>query len=114
MRFSKVRHASANALRLSSSLPSTAAGSGIELTAAARPGSTEALANGALGAVVLATASGGKTNDNVTSPGTESQQVADLRSKDVEQIVGRRLASAYRREESSAASVGAATPAEAK
>src|SRR4030088_3484001 len=43
-----------------------------------------------------------------------AQQVAEVRSKDVEQIVGRRLASAYRRQESSAAGVGTATPVETK
>src|SRR5579859_1553161 len=43
-----------------------------------------------------------------------AQQIADLRGKDVEQIVGKRLASAYRREESTAAAVGTPTPAEAK
>jgi hypothetical protein len=43
-----------------------------------------------------------------------AQQVADLRGKDLEQIVGRRLANAYRRDESAAAPVGTATPAETK
>ncbi len=43
-----------------------------------------------------------------------AQQVADLRGKDLEQIVGRRLANAYRRDESTAAAVGTATPAETK
>jgi small subunit ribosomal protein S5 len=43
-----------------------------------------------------------------------AQQVADLRSKDVEQIVGRRLASAYRRAEGTNAGVAAAPAAESK
>ena len=43
-----------------------------------------------------------------------AQQVAELRGKDLEQIVGRRLASAYRRDESTAAAVGTATPAETR
>jgi len=43
-----------------------------------------------------------------------AQQVAELRGKDLEQIVGRRLANAYRRDESTAVAVGAATPAETK
>src|ERR1700719_3709631 len=43
-----------------------------------------------------------------------AQQVADLRGKNLEQIVGRRLANAYRRDESTAVAVGTATPAETK
>jgi len=43
-----------------------------------------------------------------------AQQVAELRGKDLEQIVGRKLANAYRRDESTAAPVGTATPAETK
>jgi small subunit ribosomal protein S5 len=48
-----------------------------------------------------------------------AQQVAELRGKEVEQIVGKRLAAAYRRQESggkgsSAANVAEATPVEAK
>jgi RND superfamily putative drug exporter len=42
----------------------------------------------AIGAVVLATASGGKTNDNFTIPGTESQQVSDLLAKRVPALSG--------------------------
>ena len=45
-----------------------------------------------------------------------AQQVADLRSREVEQIVGRKLASAYRRAEGGVATTAepAATPAETK
>src|SRR5579859_6859803 len=42
----------------------------------------------AIGAIVLATASGGKTNDNFTIPGTESQQVSDLLAKKVPALSG--------------------------
>ena len=42
----------------------------------------------AVGAIVLAIASGGKTNDNFTIPGTESQQVADLLVKKVPVLSG--------------------------
>jgi hypothetical protein len=47
-----------------------------------------------------------------------AQQVAELRGKEVEQIVGKRLAAAYRRQESGgkgpAANGAEATPVEAK
>jgi RND superfamily putative drug exporter len=42
----------------------------------------------AVAAIVLASASGGKTNDNFTIPGTESQQVADLLKKNVPALSG--------------------------
>jgi len=42
----------------------------------------------AVAAIVLAHASGGKTNDNFTIPGTESQQVADLLTQKVPALSG--------------------------
>ncbi len=42
----------------------------------------------AIGAIVLATASGGKTNDNFTIPGTEAQQASDLLSQKVPALAG--------------------------
>ena len=43
-----------------------------------------------------------------------AQQIADLRSKDVEQMVGRRLANAYRRSDGSEPAAAAAAAAEVK
>jgi RND superfamily putative drug exporter len=42
----------------------------------------------AIGAIVLATASGGKTNDSFTIPGTESQQASDLLAKKLPVVNG--------------------------
>jgi hypothetical protein len=43
-----------------------------------------------------------------------AQQIAELRGKEVEQIVGRRLANAYRRQEGKATNGAEPTPVEAK